>query len=165
MFEWSVDAGLFKCAEKRIGVCFFQPLHVRHEGSRTYNSQKSLTDKTLLLLLSFVCQCIFIHPCLHPRVFSPAVALYPSLSVFFFCFFPSLCSAGQSSCFCSAQGLLHTNRMPRRVDEYLGALCVLRHHWQLCLTLSLEQRGCSRFFFFFFITFRVKSPRHAFTIW
>ena len=88
MFEWSVDAGLFKCAEKRIGVCFFQPLHVRHEGSRTYNSQKSLTDKTLLLLLSFVCQCIFIHPCLHPRVFSPAVALYPSLSVFFFLFFP-----------------------------------------------------------------------------
>ena len=92
MFEWSVDAGLFKCAEKRIGVCFFQPLHVRHEGSRTYNSQKSLTDKTLLLLLSFVCQCIFIHPCLHPRVFSPAVALYPSLSVFFFFVFSPPCA-------------------------------------------------------------------------
>lgn len=59
MFEWRVDAGLFKCVEKRIGfvsrgafvLCveverpsrWLQPLHVRHEGRGCFfwhNSQK-----------------------------------------------------------------------------------------------------------------------------
>lgn len=147
--------------------------------------KKSFTDKPLLLLFSFVGQCVFIHPLLHTRLlffWLQLVVIYtfdyikckcfpisflcytaacysemyvpgdrlPLLFSIHLClvFFPSLCSAGQSSCFCSAQGLLHPNGMARRVDEYFWALCALRHHWQLCLTLSLEQRGCSRFFSF-----------------
>lgn len=147
--------------------------------------KKSFTDKPLLLLFSFVGQCVFIHPLLHTRLlffWLQLVVIYTfdyikckCFPIFILCytaacysemyvpgdrlpllfsihlclvFFPSLCSAGQSSCFCSAQGLLHPNGMARRVDEYFWALCALRHHWQLCLTLSLEQRGCSRFFSF-----------------
>lgn len=64
-------------------------------------------------------------------------------------FFVSLlCARMACSHVCSAQGLLHPNGMVKRVREKFWVSCGPRRLWQLCLTLSLEQRGCSRFFLF-----------------
>lgn len=65
----------------------------------------------------------------------------------FFVLFSFLSVPGLPSYFCLAQGLL-ANRMVKRVHENLRAPRGPRLVWQLCLTLSFEQRGCSRFFFF-----------------
>lgn len=80
-----------------------------------------------------------------------------SISVLFSFFVFSLCSAGQPSFFCSAQGLLHLNEMGLRVNENFQVLLDIFSSSASCRALDREAALYIYFFLFHCISGRTSA--------